>query len=204
MSKTLIASSKPPSDRQVGMFFDKLRLRIGKRIRDFGLTSQELQAVSSDGLREVEEGFLSLLQFVVQKLGTIVDLTVDYGRAASELIEEARFDWKYLGISPENIPVVGKGRKTVRVHQVHLNRVIYTRDLVNELPNMLDPIAALHYAIKHPDEQRKYSLAVVWKIGDEYFYLILDEDDGERGLDVDQVLPDGRWFESYRFLVACE
>ncbi len=188
-----IAPSVQQSESKIAGLLDQMKAVI----RRSGLNDDQLQAIRDSGRLSKEFG--KLLATIALQISGVFTFLVDYTKTAAQLIEEAAFDYKFVYA---DIPNRGKGQSTAHIQAVHLNRVITNRELVKELPNLVDPITALHFAISHPDEQRKYPLVTVWQ--DEagrFFYLILSESAGGRELSVRGNGSGGGWDEDCRFLV---
>jgi hypothetical protein len=145
-------------------------------------------------------------------------LPVNYGapEAVIRAIEEAKFDWKKVNLSPNNIPLVGAGQVVHEVYEVNFGKIIYNSDLPNALKEsgkkfgfangfkFADPLTALRYACAFPDQQRKYQIAILFNAEGHRWVLCLDESDGKRGLRVHEFSLCGYWAENIRFLAICD
>lgn len=167
---------------------------------------------------ELRDAWLELVKKRFQAFIGRFCLLVDYdlSNAIAKAIEEAGFDWKYLGLSPEDMPLVGTGQVEHEVHEVHFGKVMYNRDLPNALkergkalgfPNgfkFADVLTAIRYACALPDQQRKYPLGILFTDAKGRLWcLYLHEDGRERYLLVYRRGPVSHWDESVRFLVVC-
>jgi len=168
---------------------------------------------------DLRDVWVELLEKRFQGFTGIFQVPVNYDEpeAIASAIETAKFDWKYVGLSPEEIPLIGTGQVMSEVREVHFGRVMYNRDLPNALKQrgeelgykggfkFADPLTALRFACAKPDQQRKHPLVILFtdKNG-RLWYLYLYEDDGERRLSVGQDYPDGDWDGLVRFLAVCE
>ncbi|MDP2709433.1 MAG: hypothetical protein Q8O93_05355 [bacterium] len=168
------------------------------------------------GLRDV---WMDLMVERFQDFTGIFSFPVDYDEpeAISKEIEVGKFDWKYIGLEPAEIPLIGTGQVIQEVREVHFGRVMYNRDLPEALKQrgqelgfkggfkFADPLTALRLACANPDRQRKYPLAILFtdKNG-QLWFLFLYELGDERVLRVFQSHPGSAWDEHVRFLAVCE
>jgi hypothetical protein len=136
--------------------------------------------------------------------------------AIASAIEAGKFDGKYLGISVDEISLVGTGQIVHEVREVHFGRVVYNRDLPQALKErgkelgldslkFADPLTVLRFACANPNRQRKYPLTILFidKQG-QLCYLCLGGSGGERDLFVGQDDPGDCWCASVRFLAVRE
>ncbi len=172
--------------------------------------------VKADGpaLRDVWTAFLG--KRFHDFIGRCV-IPVDYGEpnAIAKAIDEGKFEWKYVGLAPESIPLVGAGKVNREVHEVPFDKIMYNCDLPNALKErgkelgyangfkFADPLTALRYAATLPDRQRKYPLAILFTdVNGQLWYLYLHVNVTERGLNVSQDSPDNYWGGHVRFLAV--
>ncbi|MFH1583273.1 MAG: hypothetical protein ABIB72_03065 [Candidatus Falkowbacteria bacterium] len=167
---------------------------------------------------DLRDAWVELLEKRFQDFTGIFHVPVNYDEleAIAKAIEEAKFGWKYVGLEPTEIPLVGTGRVIREVHEVHFGRVMYNRDLPNALKErgeelgyqggfkFADPLTALRFVCANPDQQRKHPLAILFDKNGQLWFLYLYEDSGERGLHVHRSHPAGYWREAVRFLAVCE
>lgn len=168
------------------------------------------------GLRDV---WMDLMVKRFQDFTGIFSFPVDYNEpeAIAKAIEVGKFDWKYVGLEPAEIPLIGTGQVIREVREVHFDRVMYNRDLPNALKQrgqelgfkagfkFADPLTALRLACVNPDRQRKYPLAILFtdKNG-RLWYLCLRGIVGGRHLHVYRDGPGRNWRGGVRFLAVCE
>lgn len=105
--------------------------------------------------------------------GVLVDY--DEPEAIAKAVKKAKFDWKkFVGLSPEEIPLVGVGQVKRCVREVHSDEIIYSRELPNALKKFgeefgikggykfADPLTALRVACDNPNRQRQQPLAILF------------------------------------------
>jgi hypothetical protein len=68
----------------------------------------------------------------------------------------------------------------------------------NELADLVE---LLDYAIKHPDDQRRFSIGIVWKVSDQYWAAFLVGDDSGRELNIGRCRVNEKLSAEYRLLV---
>jgi len=146
-----------------------------------------------------------------------IPINYDESEVIAKAIKANKFDRKYVGLEPAEIPLVGTGQVIREVREVHFGRVMYNRDLPNALKQrgqelgfkggfkFADPLTALRLACAYPDKQRQYPLAILFtdKAG-QLWCLYLSENSGKRDLHVRRGRPDAYWRDGVRFLVVCE
>lgn len=212
---TSTPSEKGPNSGQIEKLCDKVRSAARKSKID----SKRFQDALAHPGTELEDRFLRvLIQFANEVRGSVV-LSINYDQpgAIAKAIEEAKFDWKYIGLSPENIPLVGTGQVEQEVREVHFGKIMYNRDLPNALKErgkelgfangfkFADPLTILRYACALPDQQRKYPIAILFTDANgQLWCLYLYGHGGRRSLDVNRSYPGDDWFEHVRFLAVCE
>ncbi len=204
---------------QIGKLLEVAGAALRKYRSNF--RAADIQAVlgSPEIIKQLVSGFIARLEQLVQTIAGVFRIPVNYGEpgAIAKAIAEAKFDRKYVGLAPAEIPLIGTGQVAREVHEVHFGCMMYNRDLPDALIKkgqelgykngfkFADPLTALRLACVQPDEQRKYPLAILFIDGNgQLWYLYLIEDDGERRLRVDRDNPDDDWYGHVRFLAVSE
>ena len=217
--KNLSPSKKGISSGLVGKLKDMLEHGINKStVFENTLTSEVDRFVKTVGL-DLRDAWVKLLEKRFQDFTGIFCVPVNYDEleAIAKAIEENKFGWKYVGLDPAKIPLIGTDQVVREVHEVHFGRVMYNRDLPNALKQrgeelgykggfkFADLLTALRFACANPDRQKKYPLAILFtdKNG-QLWCLYLDEDSDGRNLNVNQSALAYYWLENVRFLVVCE
>ena len=138
---------------------------------------------------------------------TVISVNYDEADAIAKAIKAGAFDYNWVSIDVNDIPLGGTGQANHEVFELQLNRIIYSRDLPDELDSrelaFADPLTALRYAKELPDRQRKYPLGILFtNTKGQLCSLILRERDRRRYLFVSHENSDDDWLELYRFLVV--
>jgi hypothetical protein len=139
----------------------------------------------------------------------VSNLTVDFNRPLSEMIEAGRYDWvdENENIIRDNFPPGGQGRHELEPKLYHFNREISSEDAIKEMkadgfrPAVLEELLALGEA--QPDLQKQFSiiaLGSVWQSSGSHWknVPVLFVCDVGRGLCLLHF--EGAWSESDRFL----
>jgi hypothetical protein len=142
----------------------------------------------------------------------VIPVDYDQPNAIATAIEDGRFDDNFLGIDPSQVRLSGRGKAAHEVFEYCFGKMIYTLDLLAEFRKpdftlkFADPLTALRYAAKLPDQQRKHTLAILFENNSlfeklQIFDLILDATvDGNRSLFIDSHPLGSHWDENQRFL----
>jgi len=214
-----LSPSKGFSQGQIG----KVQEMIGHGILKSTVFKNTLTAENDRFIKAAgpnwRDACVELLEKRFQDFTGIFSFPVDYDEpeAIAKAIEVGKFDWKYVRLSPEEIPLIGTGQVMSEVREVHFDRVMYNRDLPEALKQrgqelgfkggfkFADPLTALRLACANPDRQRKYPLAILFtdKNG-QLWYLCLRGSSDKRSLRVGQSNPGDDWGEFVRFLAVCE
>ena len=217
--KNLSPSKKGISSGQVGKLKDMVEHGVNKStVFQNTLTAEVDRFVKTVG-PDLRDAWVELLEKRFQDFTGIFAVPVDYDEpeAIAKAIEAASFDWKHIGLAPEEMPLLGSGKIVQEVREAHFGRVMYNRDLPNALKQrgeelghkggfkFADPLTALRLACANPDRQRKHPLVILFtdKNG-QLWYLYLHENSDERDLGVNRSDHDDGWNGSVRFLVVCE
>lgn len=134
-----------------------------------------------------------------------IDCDEELKAIAEAAIDEAKFDWKYIKLSPTEIPFVGA------VQEVCFGRVMYNRDLPNALKQrgeelgfkggfkFADPLTALCF-VCISKKRRQHQLIVLFADNDQLECLCLYGGIGECYLRVYEYDPDDNWDKAACFL----
>lgn len=205
---TTLAStpSTKVTDEQIGKLFDQVRPGIHKS----GITGETFQKmIGQEKELRIRSRFVELLEQIASEVADSFMISVNYDQvdAIAKAVEAGKFDYKYINVDLDDVPLVGTGQADNEVLELHLGRQIYSRDLPAELDSreleFADPLTALLYAVKLPDRQRKYPLGILFtnKKG-RLCYLVLREGGGGRDLRVRRGGPGDYWGDDCRFLVV--
>lgn len=145
--------------------------------------------------------------------GQIGKIPIDYDKpeAIAKVIEAAKFGWKYVKLSPTEIPFVG-AVAGCEVREVHFNRVMYNRDLQNALKQrgeelgfkgfkFVDPLVALSF-VCISKEQRQHQLVALFTDNDQLWCLCLLGGAGGCWLRVYEYNPEDNWDKAVCFLAV--
>jgi len=214
-----LSPSKGFSRGQIGKVEEMLGHGILKSTAFQNTLTEEVDRFIKAAGPNWRDACVELLEKRFQNFIGIFSFPVDYDapQAIAQAIEEGKFDWKYVGLEPAEIPLIGTGQVVREVREVHFGRVMYNRDLPNALKQrgqelgfkggfkFADPLTALRLAYANPDWQRKYPLAILFtdKNG-RLWCVILDGDVDNRNLFVDRLSPGAHWHDDVRFLAVCE
>ena len=197
------------SEGQARNLVDQLTPRLVDAVMDGCLPAEQFQQLIQQE-KELELGtrfvdwLLSMMALIVQWV--VVRCNYSTQNAISEAINAADFDNKYLGLSADQIPLMGNGEVDHQVGELHLGKQLKTSEVIaaveNQTAGFATPLAALRYAAMLPNRQRQHPLVIIFEVGGQLWFLVLDEVDGERDLDVHRDSLDGGWVESFRFLVV--
>ncbi|MFA6454295.1 MAG: hypothetical protein WCV70_00325 [Patescibacteria group bacterium] len=190
---------------------DRFIKKVGPGLRDAWVELLEKRFQDFIGAELLEKRFQDFISTF------LIPVDYDEPEAIAKAIEMNKFDWKYVGLSPAEIPLVGTGRAIWDVHEVPFGRMMYNSDLPNALKQrgeelgykggfkFVDPLTALRFAWTKPDRQKKHQLAISFiDKGGRSWSLCLSENNGERHLYVYQFNPGDSWDEHVRFLAVCE
>ena len=188
--------------------------------------SQVIQSVPTEKLDEfiktsganLRDAWVQTMERMLEAFVGCFTVLVDYAapNAIARAIEEANFDYKYADLDPDKIPLVGVGQAHRKVFEVHFGKTMYNRDLPAALKargqelgfklgfKFADPLTALRIACQVPDQQRKYTMAILFEVKGELWFLILSEGADGRRLLVLRGSPDDYWRDDCRVLAVCE
>ena len=210
--KTASTPSPVTSDGQARKLVDQLVPRLMEAIMDGRLPAEQFQQlIQSEKELKLGTRFVEWLISMMELIVGCVVVRCNYGakNPISEALEAANFDFKYLGLSADYIPLIGKGKVNHWIGELCFGSWLETKEIIatvkDQTAGFATPLAALRYAAMFPDRQRRYPLATIFEVVGQLWSLSLDEDDdGERRVEVSRVnLGDG-WGESCRFLVICK
>ena len=191
-----------------GMAFELLKALVSA-VLDAGGNDDDLRRVLKD--KTLARKFAEI---VMAERGIVVAdgcemLTVNYAQVLAEAIKDGTFDWKNGDIVEKNFPNIDheSGEQNLMVKLFHFGRDMSSEDAVKAMdkdgfrPATLRELLA--YAVKNPDEQRKYPIV---GLGSFWQHLLvrnvpcLDIDGGERLLYL--LWWSYVWVGHYRFLAV--
>lgn len=197
------------TERQARKLVDQLTPGMVEAIVEGNLPHDRFQQmVQQEKNLRIRSRFVQFLRDIAAEIVDMVAIHCNYGEenAIAKAIDDNHFDAKYLDLKPEQIPLVGKGEVDHEVGEVHLNQYITTREVIAKIDErgykFADPLTALRYALKLPDRQRQYPLAVIFEINGQLWCLVLLRDGSKRRVFVNRCNLDDYWDEDYRFLVV--
>lgn len=142
-------------------------------------------------------------------------VNVNYEQTIVSAIEEARFDWKYVGLTPEEIkPINNNGQRNSKIYAVPFSRSMRTMDLPKALKlrgqklgfkdgfKFADPLAVLRLACTNPDRQRKYPLVTFFQKDGRWWHVGLSGNNRTRNLRVSRISLKSLWDRHVRFLAV--
>lgn len=197
------------SEGQARKLVDQLTPRLVEAVMDGRLPAEQFQQLIQQE-KELKLG-TRFVKWLLGMMALIVQWVVvrcNYGtqNAISEAINAANFDSKYLGLSADQIPLMGNGEVDHQVGELHFGKRLNTSEVIaavkDQTVGFATPLAALRYAAMLPDRQRQYPLAIIFELGGLLWDLILRENAGKRHLYVDRDYLGAEWFENVRFLVV--
>lgn len=202
--------ARPVSEllKNFGKMFEVVKTLVNA-VLDMGGNDEDILRILKD--KKLAPKFAEML--LAERRITIPDgcevLSVDYALKLIDAITAAAFDWKNDDIVEKNFPNQAHetGEQNLQVKLYHFGKDMSSEDVVSAMdkdgfrPATLRELLA--YAVKNPDEQRKYpivGLGSVWSHGDRRGVPYLDLGGYERGLG----LPwwSSRWFGRSRFLAV--
>lgn len=185
-----LSPSKGFSRGLIGKVEEMLGHGIEKSVVFQNLLTAEIDRFVKTACPELRDAWVKQLEMRFQDFLGIFSVPVNYDEpeAIAKAIEAAKFDWKYVGLEPAEIPLVGTGQVVQEVHEVHFGRVMYNRDLPEALKKsgrelgfkggykFADPLTALRLACANPVLQRKHPLAILFTDdGGQLWFLCLFE-----------------------------
>ena len=180
-----MANRKPLSPSQIV----KLQEMFGASLRKANPFSDEAGDLIEnrwDELKdELEVMSIAAINCVLERMRNTIVVEVDYDapNAIATAISDGNFGGKYLGLKPDEIPLFGSGQATPEVKEVCLGRRALTSEVLAHLDEngykFADPLTALRYAIELPDRQCQNPMAIVFKVYNQLWCLVLS--DGSEG-----------------------
>jgi septum formation topological specificity factor MinE len=197
------------SEGQARKLADQLTPGLVEAIVEGNLPHDRFQLIlQQEKNLKVRSRFVQFLRDILAEIIDMVAIHVNYSEenAIAKAIEDGHFNDKYLDLKPEEIPLIGSGEADHEVGELHLNEYLTTRDVMVKVDEQgfkfADPLTALRYAVKLPERQRQYPLAILFEAAGRLWFLILDRNADERGLIVYRCYLDRGWGGRYRFLVV--
>ncbi len=197
------------SEDQARKLVDQITLGMVEAIVGSSLPSDRLQKIlEQEDHLHLRSRFVKFLHDIEAEIVDMVSIRTNYDapNAIANAIEGNRFDEKYLALKPEQIPIVGSGEVDHEVGEVHFNEHLINRDVIAMIDGrgyrFADPLTTLLYAIKLPDRQGQYPLAVIFEIDGQQWFMILDRGGSGRCVDVVRSGLSVVWPGTYRFLVV--
>ncbi|MEO8065598.1 MAG: hypothetical protein ABI643_01935 [Candidatus Doudnabacteria bacterium] len=120
-----------------------------------------------------------------------------------EIISDGKYDYLY-GFAEKPGEIEGQTFHTVTRETIleHPAVILTTTEVYEKCGDkMADLSELLDYGKKNPETQRKFPIAIVWKVGDQSWFAILDGNELYRELVISRDRPDFQWSVRYRFLV---
>ena len=160
--------------KNFGKMFEVVKVLVNA-VLDMGGNDEDILRILKDKKLAAEIA----KQIMAERGITIPDgcevLSVDYALKLIDAITAAAFDWKNDDIVEKNFPNQAHetGEQNIQVKLYHFGKDMSSEDVVSAMdkdgfrPATLRELLA--YAVKNPDEQRKYSivgLGSVWSRGD--------------------------------------
>lgn len=123
-------------------------------------------------------------------------------RSAAEAIDAGNYDSLWgLAEKPADIPLIIQPADCM-VRAIPLDRVVKTEELFELYPRIMDPMTALAFGAKFPEEQRRAPHFTVWKDASGRFWCaVLNVNDQKRNVNVGQNHSGDEWRERCRILV---
>ena len=136
--------------------------------------------------------------------GERVKVNYDKPDAVAKAVRDAAFDSVNLVVPAQDIPLVGKGRVTQEVFEIDFGRLVFDKDLPNELSkrglDFADPLTAILYAARYPNRQRQHPINILFTDRQgQLCYLLLGG--GPDRLFGTRRATTGHWGPGARFLV---
>jgi len=163
---------------------------------------------------ELRDQFVKLVEKRFQSVIGCFRVAVNYAlpNAIRQTVDDNNFDYKYVYVDLDQIPLNGTGEVVEQVHEVAFGEVMYNRDLPAALKRkgqdagfengfkFANPLTALRYAKENPEKQIEAPRGILFYIGEQLCYLYLDSDVSVRGLGVYKGYPGDDWGKSVVFL----
>ena len=133
-------------------------------------------------------------------------LRVDYDKpdAVAKAIRSAAFDSVKLAIHSQDIPLGATGRITHKVFEIDFGRLVFDKDLPDELGKrglaFTDPLTAIQYAARFPNRQRLHPINILFTDRQGQLCYLLLGGGPDRRFGTRRANP-GRWGPGARFLV---
>ncbi len=202
--------ARPVSEllKNFGKMFEVVKVLVNA-VLDMGGNDEDILRILKDKKLATEIA----KQIMAERGITIPDgcevLSVDYALKLIDAITAAAFDWKYDDIVEKNFPNQAHetGEQNLQVKLYHFGKDMSSKDVVSAMdkdgfrPATLRELLA--YAVKNPDEQRKYAimgLGSIWGHGDDRRAPYLYRNGDERKLDL--FWWSNSWNGNYRFLAV--
>ena len=210
MTKTNASTpSAVVSEGQARKLADQLTPGLVEAIVEGNLPHDRFQQmIQQEKNLRVRTRFVQFLRDVLAEIIDMVAIHANYGEenAIAKAIEDGHFDNKYLDLKPEQIPLVGSGEADHEVGELHLNQYLTTREVMVKVDEQgfkfADPLTALRYAVKLPERQRQYPLAILFEVKVLLWCLVLFGGADKRALGVGRCGLGSCWSGDYRFLVV--
>lgn len=135
-------------------------------------------------------------------------VTVDYGKTIEEMVSAGNYDRRNGSINSKNFPIKGKGKTSVNLEPVHLNKVVSSENVLAYLDeNGMRPAVVeelLAFGATYPEIQREFPIICLgssWvdSLGDRSVPC-LDRYGSDRRLGLDWF--DDGWGGCWRFLAV--
>ena len=134
-----VSPSRGISRGQIGKVEEMLGHGILKSTVFQGTATAEIDRFIKKVFPELRDGFVKQMEMRFQDFSGVFSIPVNYDdpEAIAKAIKENKFDEKYVGLTPAEIPLVGTGQVVREVHEVHFGRVMYNRDLLSAFKQLV-------------------------------------------------------------------
>lgn len=191
------------------------RVADDKELGKFARQQHDLFERVRKGSLPIKKAFRMHKQLLGSQIVTI-DATEDISQLWAKAVKDCGCDSVYINpeFNPAKhlLPLGFTGQQDIETNLRKQDETTTTEEWLGLLDDneaskdrFVHPLFALLRAIKDPDEQRENPVFVVWRDSTgQLWYLILHEDDGKRGLDVDRGGLIVLWYDDYRAVVSAK